>query len=206
VDAPALSLTASFALGALFAIGVARSRFLRGITELCSAGALVFFALFLADSDIRDLVFRSVPPAFDAPRVREKMPVVVVIFDELPLSSLLDAEGQIDGHRFPSFAKLAGRSSWFRNATGVAGFTQQAVPAILTGRYPGTRPRLARSSDAVFGQVSVPVEEARSVDEPVLATVGSSRRAGRRPVAGDSWGPSPGRTTAGLPWAGRCSW
>jgi hypothetical protein len=143
----ALALAGSLALGALFAFAVARSARLREITELCAAGALVFFGLFLGDVDIRALVFQSEPPAFEAPRVREKTTLVMLIFDELPLSSLQGADRRIDANRFPAFARLAEQSTWFRNATAVASFTQQAVPAILTGRYPGTEPRLAIASE-----------------------------------------------------------
>jgi hypothetical protein len=37
---------------------------------------------------------------------------------------------------YPNFAQLAGQSTWYRNATGVSGFTPWAMPAMLTGRYP----------------------------------------------------------------------
>src|SRR5690606_38575735 len=63
-------------------------------------------------------------------------PVVVVVFDELPLVSLLDVEGNIDADRFPHFARLADESTWYRNATGMAGWTPYALPAMLTGREP----------------------------------------------------------------------
>ncbi len=146
-SAPALAILAAAVLGVLVAQGVHRSAFLSAFIELCSLGVLGFLVLFLADPDIRTLVFRAEPPVVEAPRIREKMPVVVVIFDELPLSSLLAADGRIDRQRFPAFARLADHSTWFRNATAVAGYTQQAVPAILTGRYPGTKPRLALASE-----------------------------------------------------------
>jgi len=154
-DVAAPSLVGAVVFGALFAAGVARSSILRGITELYSAMVLVFLALFLADSDIRALVFQASPPAIESPRIRESTPIVMVIFDELPLSSLLDADGQIDRDRFPAFAKLADRSTWFRNTTGVASYTQQAVPAILTGRYPGTEPRLAIASEHPYNLFSM---------------------------------------------------
>ena len=65
-----------------------------------------------------------------------RIPVVVLIFDELPLVSLLDDEGEIDAELFPSFRRLASQSTWFRNAVTVSDATHLAVPAILTGRYP----------------------------------------------------------------------
>jgi arylsulfatase A-like enzyme len=61
---------------------------------------------------------------------------VFVVFDELPLTILLDAGGNIDSARFPNFAALARDAYWFRNASTVASNTEHAVPAILSGRYP----------------------------------------------------------------------
>src|SRR4029450_13132815 len=63
-------------------------------------------------------------------------PLVMIFFDEFPLSSLLDSKGQIDKRLYPNFAELAGQSTWYRNATGVSGFTPWAMPAMLTGNYP----------------------------------------------------------------------
>jgi hypothetical protein len=67
-------------------------------------------------------------------------PVVVVVFDEFALTSLLDAAGEVDAARFPHFARLAQQGTWYRNATTVASVTQAALPALLTGRYPGPDP------------------------------------------------------------------
>ena len=66
-------------------------------------------------------------------------PVVVVVFDQLPLISLLDADGRIDASLYPHFAELAAGSTWFRNASAVAEYTGFALPAILTGNYPERR-------------------------------------------------------------------
>jgi hypothetical protein len=63
-------------------------------------------------------------------------PVVMLFLDEFPMSSLLDRHGRIDTRMYSNFARLAGDSTWFRNATGVNGLTPFAVPAMLTGRYP----------------------------------------------------------------------
>jgi hypothetical protein len=60
----------------------------------------------------------------------------LLTLDELPLTSLLDGTGHIDAELFPNLAKLAGNSTWYRNSTTVSPFTDTAVPAILTGRYP----------------------------------------------------------------------
>jgi Sulfatase len=64
-------------------------------------------------------------------------PVVMVFFDEFPLQSLLDSSGRIDRRVYPRFADFAADATWYRNATGVSSWTPYAVPAMLTGRYPG---------------------------------------------------------------------
>jgi hypothetical protein len=61
---------------------------------------------------------------------------VLVVLDELPLTSLLDRSRRIDPYRYPVFAALARYSTWYRNTTSVHGDTNYAVPAILDGRVP----------------------------------------------------------------------
>ena len=70
------------------------------------------------------------------PEVASRVPVVVVVFDELPLASLLDDRGRIDERVFPAFARLAAGSTWYRRARAVADRTTMAVPAILSGEEP----------------------------------------------------------------------
>lgn len=62
--------------------------------------------------------------------------VVMIVMDELPEMSLLDGEGKIDASLFPNFDALAHGSTWYRNISTVASFTEAAVPAILTGATP----------------------------------------------------------------------
>jgi hypothetical protein len=63
-------------------------------------------------------------------------PVVLVIFDELPVHSLMAAGGGIDARRYPNFARLAGDATWYRDTASVDQDTPYAVPAILDGRLP----------------------------------------------------------------------
>jgi sulfatase-like protein len=81
-------------------------------------------------------------------RTFRRVPVVLVVFDELPVSSLMTRRGHIDRRLFPNFARLAEDSVWFRNASAVAVLTHTTIPALLTGRYqnlqgppPATYPR-----------------------------------------------------------------
>jgi hypothetical protein len=62
--------------------------------------------------------------------------IVMVVFDELPLTSLMGPGGRIDAERYPAFAGLARSANWYRGATAVHDSTALAVPAMLDGRYP----------------------------------------------------------------------
>ena len=76
---------------------------------------------------------------------RHVPPIVFVVFDQLPLVSLMDARGNINRERYPGFAALADDATWFRGATTVAEFTGWALPPIVSGmrsnaqRVPTTR-------------------------------------------------------------------
>lgn len=72
------------------------------------------------------------PSAARSPRT----PVVMVVFDELPITSLLARNGRIDRIRYPNFAKLAGDSTWYVNATTASDATKFAIPSALDGRAP----------------------------------------------------------------------
>ena len=67
-------------------------------------------------------------------RVGSPAPVVFLLLDELPASSLMTRSGEIDTVRYPSFARLARESTWYRNATTVHEWTSDAAPSIVTGR------------------------------------------------------------------------
>ena len=60
----------------------------------------------------------------------------MIVFDELPLVSLLDEERSIDPALYPNMSALAHDGVWFRNATTVSAYTRWALPAIVTGLRP----------------------------------------------------------------------
>ena len=63
-------------------------------------------------------------------------PIVFIVFDEFPTTSLMDENRNVDAGRYPNFAALARDGTWFRNATTVHDSTSRAVPAMLDGRLP----------------------------------------------------------------------
>ena len=123
------------AAGLAVAVAYTRVRAVRQFLSALAPAALVVPVLFLLNPDIR----RNFLPSESAAAVESVArtpPIVLVVFDELPLNSLLDGAGRIDAGRYPNFAALAQEATWFRNATTVWHNTSYAVPAILSGRYP----------------------------------------------------------------------
>ena len=122
-------------LGAAVALLYWRLPPVRTLLTVLSAAPLAFLLYFLLGSPVADLTLADDPNVALA-SVDARAPVVLVVFDEFPVSSLLDGNGEIDAVRYPNFAELAHGSTWFRNATTVSYSTTQAVPAILTGSNP----------------------------------------------------------------------
>jgi hypothetical protein len=84
--------------------------------------------------------------------VGNPVPVVMLVFDELPLASVVDEDGTVDAELFPNLAGLAAQSTWFRNATTVSSSTWHAMPALVTGKLPDTEagPVAADHPDSLF--------------------------------------------------------
>lgn len=127
------AVVVALVLATLLVIGYARSAIVGQLLRFLSPSILVFLILFLARAGIREMLW---PPAVADVAVGEisgQIPVVFVVFDALPLVSLLDADGTVDAVRYPSFAALAATSTWFDNATTVGDGTLRALPPILSG-------------------------------------------------------------------------
>lgn len=123
-------------LGALVALLYWRLSPARSFLTVLSPAPVLFLAYFLFISPVSQLTLAGDPDVALA-HVRAQAPVVMVVFDEFPVSSLLDENGEIDAVRYPNFAQLAAGSTWFRNTSTVSYSTTQAVPAMLTGMRPG---------------------------------------------------------------------
>lgn len=127
---------AAVGLGILVAYAEWRITLVRNFLGYLALGNVGFVALFLVASPAAELLSRSdigdqagtaVVPPLDGP-------VLIVVLDELPVTSLMRADGTINDTRYPNFARLADRSTWFRNAASEAPNTFISVPSILSGR------------------------------------------------------------------------
>jgi len=98
--------------------------------------------LFLFHSPVRSIVFSNRSQAIAYPAVQASAPVVLIVFDEFPLTSLMNARGEINALRYPNIAAFAKNATWYRNTTTIASSTLKAVPAILDGNMPDPDGRL----------------------------------------------------------------
>jgi hypothetical protein len=123
-------------VGAAVALAERRLLLARRFLSYLAVGNVVFLALFLVASPTAELVLPSadgidqgdvVVPPLDGP-------VVLVVLDEFPLTSLIRADGTINETRYPNFARLAEQSNWFRDAASESYTTYVSTPTIMSGR------------------------------------------------------------------------
>ena len=149
VSGPGLIVIA-LVVGVAFAALYLRAKAVQLWLAVCAAAPPVFAVLFLVASPTSQLLANTntlgiIPEA-------SRAPVVLIVFDELPLASLIDADGTIDAELYPNFAALAEGSHWFRNTTSISNFTWNAVPSIVTGLLPhdGESPVAASHPKSIF--------------------------------------------------------
>jgi hypothetical protein len=111
------------ALAALAGIGMAilyrRVALTRSFLSILALAPVFFLGYFLLVSPVAQLTLAR---ESDVPllQLRAEAPVVMVVFDELPISSLVVENGETDRVRYPNFAELAADSTWFRNTSTVS--------------------------------------------------------------------------------------
>jgi hypothetical protein len=120
----------------------------RLLVSYLAVANLFFLGLFLFVSPTSALVVGDVTSdaaADDAAVPALGGPVVLIILDELPAATIIGRDGTINDERYPGFARLAGLSTWFRNASSTSNWTPGGVPGLLTGIVPasGTLPTVA---------------------------------------------------------------
>jgi hypothetical protein len=148
----AVAVPVALALGAGAAYLYARVSGVRSFATLIAVAPAVVLVLFLLVSPVRGLLFPSDAGGAVAGPSQSSTPIVHVVLDELPLSTLVGTDDRIDAKRFPNFARLARESTWYRNATTVDDLTAAAVPAQLTGSRapPGALPTTSDYPRSLF--------------------------------------------------------
>jgi hypothetical protein len=130
------SVSVALVAGALVAWSYARLASVRLFLTVLAPSVVIFPALFLTSSTISKLVFLKGDNVAPAAGVSATAPVVLIVLDELPVTSLMDEQRRIDPALYPNLASLAADATWYRNTTTVADYTMHAVPALLSGRRP----------------------------------------------------------------------
>jgi hypothetical protein len=180
----------ALALGAGAAALYARAEPVRSFLTVLSPAPLVFLILFLFISPVSKITLADDASAKSIDGIKP-IPVVMVVFDEFPGISLLDADDEVDAVRYPGFAELAKDGTWFPNAHSIYDSTSKAVPAIMDGDYPrkGVLPTSSEHPNSIFALLGKShtmnvSEEATTVcprdlckdarlDEPFLDRLGS---------------------------------
>jgi hypothetical protein len=180
----------ALALGAGAAVLYARAEPVRSFLTVLSPAPLVFLILFLFISPVSKITLADDASAKSIDGIKP-IPVVMVVFDEFPGISLLDANDKVDAVRYPGFAELAKDGTWFPNAHSIYDSTSKAVPAIMDGNYPekGVLPTSSEHPNSIFALLGKShtmnvSEEATTVcprdlcedarlDEPFLDRLGS---------------------------------
>ena len=115
----------------------------RSFLRYAGAASVIFLVQFLFMSPASTLIGGGTP-GLDADVTRtvqaalgdDAPPVVFVVTDTFPTQALVDGTGNIDAELYPNIAALASTGTWYRNNTTVSGYTNEAVPALLSGLYP----------------------------------------------------------------------
>jgi hypothetical protein len=133
---PRVVLISALAAGVGIAALYVRYDAMRRWLTYLSPFAVFVLASFLFLSPVWSFLTAGPTPNTSSTGAGADIPVVVVVFDELGTSALLDGDESIDGDLFPNLSRLAEDSTWYRNATTVGPHTPLALSAILTGQYP----------------------------------------------------------------------
>ncbi len=142
-----LPAAAALVLSVIGGVGVAfclnRCRGFSNLVAVSAIAVIVSPLVFLVRPGVRGLVAGGSAGQFEpdaaivaSPALETELPVVLIVFDELPTSSLQRPDGSIDARRFPSFSALAESADWYRRAVTVGLQTSKAIPALLTGTLP----------------------------------------------------------------------
>jgi hypothetical protein len=132
-----VEIALGLAAGAGVAAAFRRFETVRSLVRFAAVAPVVVLAIFLFTSSVSPLVFTASAIAQPAQvPVGNPAPVVMVVFDEFPVASLMDGDGNLQAGVYPNFARLAADGTWFRNAATVQQQTENSLPAVLTGNNP----------------------------------------------------------------------
>lgn len=138
------------AVGILIAWAFFRYHSARTFLRFAAIAPLIVVGLFLFGSSASQLVFASetiTEPSQIA--VGDPAQVVIILFDEFPVASIMDGDGSLQEDVYPGFARLAEDSTWFRNAVTIEQQSEHSIPAIVSGKI-ASHDKLPTAGDYPF--------------------------------------------------------
>ncbi|HUF95309.1 MAG TPA: sulfatase-like hydrolase/transferase [Acidimicrobiia bacterium] len=133
-NSPAIVFTiVAVSIGALLARSYVRFQLARAIVGHAAWALVAFAAWFLVMTPAGDFAFAN---SSEIPRtgdVGNPVPIVFLIFDEFPVATIIDSDGDLLANLFPNFSQLAADGVWYRNGVGVRQQSEEAIPTILSG-------------------------------------------------------------------------
>lgn len=165
----ALILLFSLLIGALLAWATFRFVFVKNLMDILILAPLIILVLFVFTSKTSEVIFPEESDFALAAESGDDHPIVLIVYDELGTANLMTSQDEIDGSRFPNFARLAATGTWYRNHSTTSFFTPRAVPGILTGidQPADTLPTSQQQPLSIFSQFGR--ERPLHVLEPVTA-------------------------------------
>ena len=139
-------IIAAVAAGIIAASAVHKWSLTRQFLHYLAWTPLLAATVFLAFSPASTAIFSEPPAPLADVNIGTASRVVFIVLDEMPTKSILDGNGHVDRELYPNFARLEQTTTWYRNSTTVAAFTQGAVPALVTGRSPRSLTTLPTNS------------------------------------------------------------
>jgi hypothetical protein len=131
-----LVLVLAVGIGIIFGWGFRRYPAVRVGGRYLLAAPVLLLGVYLFASPVGDVLGEPDGQLGNPLPISNPVPVVVAVFDEFPLASIIDGDGELRGDRYPNFARLLSDGIWYPNAVTVEQQTEHSVPAILTGSVP----------------------------------------------------------------------
>ena len=130
-----VQIAIAIAAGVALVVGYHRWRPARRLLDYAAVAPVVVLVVFALIAPTSTLIWGQPAAAAEpvALPVEPTAPVVMIVFDEFPVATLIDEQGEIRAEDFPGFARLAEDGTWFRNAVGSHERTEEALPTILSG-------------------------------------------------------------------------
>jgi hypothetical protein len=125
-------IIAAVTAGGGAAAAYARSAGLRSFATWLAPAPVVVLVLFLAASQVRSIVFVG-DVAAAAIHTESTTPVVMVVLDEVSMTTFLGADRRVDAAAYPNLARLARRATTYRTLTADGDETTKVISSLLTG-------------------------------------------------------------------------